>query len=1013
MGIFSVFGRPKEQRTFKASVINLIMILVTSTFTILYTEIMPSLDEAGFGVAGIVYSLRYVPIMITTALGGNVPGMVSVLLVFLHRSFTSSSFSYLTFIYLVVVCVVDFITRRRFFNKWYKVIFVTLIMMNLVGTFWAILLLLLSDNGIAVATPMQVVYIFLNELPGCLLSSTVVYLVFRKLPDKIKLIFVNGKYYVNPELLSDDERYEVEKSSRISSVIMNIIVFEALVLGFAAEFASNTLIPTMHDYYHEDNAINSSGYELTGIDSAERLENAVSRQLTREVQNEGTYFTDTIMGSTSINYRYSVRLAMLISIVVIPLAVFVNRYAQYRIARPIRNMSKVMSGIYNAKEGYLDESIKAVHDLDLRTKDEIEDLYHAVDLTVYRLVEYIELVKTRQSIEDQLQIAKSANEAKSRFLSNISHEIRTPINAVLGFDEMILRESKDDEILGYARDIQSSGKTLLALINDILDFSKIEAGKMEIVPVEYELGSMMNDIVNMSEMRAREKSLKLHVNVDENTPHILYGDEIRIKQCIINIITNAVKYTEEGSVTLDVGYEVVETEESFDEDEDFIDLKVSVSDTGIGIRQEDMDKLLGAFERIDAQRNRTIEGTGLGISIVTSLLSLMDSKLEVDSEYGKGSVFSFVIRQRVISWERVGDFAQKVRESQKDEKGYKESFQAENARILVVDDTKTNLTVIEGLLKQTKMKIDTATSGMDALTMVKENKYDVIFLDHRMPEMDGIQTFHAMEEMEDNLNKETPVIALTANAISGSREMYFREGFTNYMSKPVDPSKLEEMILSYLPKDMVSRPGDVAYVERAEGDNAEEKTIMQELLKINGIDINSAIERCGSAVSAKDVMRDFWLAIDDRASHIERYEMEKNIKDYTIYVHGLKSSAKAIGALDLSEKAEYLEACGNGGDIDEIEMLTPGLLTLYRSYSKKLEALFAEDDNGKPAISPEELEGAFASIKEFVSASYFDSADDIVSMLEGYRIPADYKNKFLEVKRLLAAVDRDGLLNVL
>jgi len=279
--------------------------------------------------------------------------------------------------------------------------------------------------------------------------------------------------------------------------------------------------------------------------------------------------------------------------------------------------------------------------------------------------------------------------------------------------------------------------------------------------------------------------------------------------------------------------------------------------------------------------------------------------------------------------------------------------------------------------------------------------------------MDGIQTFHAMNELKDNPNSETPVIALTANAISGSREMYFREGFTNYMSKPVDPVKLEEMILSYLPEDKVSRPGDKTYVEHDTDNDDNEKEVMQELLKINGIDVNSAIDRCGSAVAARDVMRDFWLSIDERAGLIERYEMEKNIRDYTIYVHGLKSSARAIGALDLSEKAEYLEACGNGGDIDEIEVLTPGLLSLYRSYDKKLEVLFAEDDNGKPLISPEELEGAFASIKEFVSGSFFDSADDIVAMLEGYRIPADYKNKFLEVKRLLAAVDRDGLLNVL
>jgi signal transduction histidine kinase/DNA-binding response OmpR family regulator len=1013
MDVLSIIGRPKEQRNIKSDIINIVMILLTSTYTIFYTNAMPYLDGAGFGTAGVVYAMRYIPIMITTALGGSIPGLVSVLLVFLHRTFISSSFSYLTFIYLVVVCVVDLITRRRWFNKWYKVFAVTFFMMNLVGTFWGILLMLLSDDGIFVITASQVFFFFLNEFPGCFIGSLLVYLILKKLPDKTKVFFVNGKYYVNTDILSEDEKYEVEHRSKIGSVVMNIIVFEALVLGLSAEFASNTLIPTMKDYAQIQSGITSSAYDYADMTSTERIESKVSRELIEESKNGNQDLTGTFMRNGWINYRYSVRLAMLISIIVIPLAVFVNRYAQYRIARPIRTMSKAMAGIYNAKEGHLNASIKAVHDIDIRTNDEIEDLYHAMDLTVYRLVEYIELVKTRQSIEDQLQNAKSANEAKSRFLSSISHEIRTPINAVLGFDEMILRECKDPEILGYARDIQSSGKTLLALINDILDFSKIEAGKMEIIPVEYELGSLMNDIVNMSEMRAREKSLKLFVDVDENIPHILFGDEIRIKQCMINIITNAVKYTEEGAVTLKVSYEEVKNEELFDDDEDYIDLRVSVSDTGIGIRHEDMDKLLTAFERIDVKRNRTIEGTGLGISIVTSLLGLMDSKLEVNSEYGKGSVFSFVIRQKVISWDKVGDFAQRVKESKGDTHGYKESFQAEGARILVVDDTRTNLTVIEGLLKQTKMQIVTATSGMEALDLVKNDKYDIIFLDHRMPEMDGIQTFHAMKEMKDNPNIDTPVIALTANAISGSREMYFREGFTNYMSKPVDPMKLEEMILSYLPKDKVSRPGDMAYVDQESGNDIKEKEVMQELLKINGIDINSAIDRCGSAVAVRDVMRDFWLSIDERAGRIERYEMEKNIKDYTIYVHGLKSSARAIGALDLSEKAEYLEACGNGGDIDEIEVLTPELLSLYRSYDKKLEVLFAEDDNGKPLISPEELEGAFASIKEFVSGSFFDSADDIVEMLEGYRIPNDYKNKFLEIKRLLAAVDRDGLLNVL
>jgi CheY-like chemotaxis protein len=391
----------------------------------------------------------------------------------------------------------------------------------------------------------------------------------------------------------------------------------------------------------------------------------------------------------------------------------------------------------------------------------------------------------------------------------------------------------------------------------------------------------------------------------------------------------------------------------------------------------------------------------------------MDSKLEVDSEYGKGSVFSFVIRQRVVDWEPVGDFSQKVRQAREEMESYRESFHAGDARILVVDDTRTNLTVIQGLLRQTRMQVDTAASGMEALQLVKENKYNIIFLDHRMPEMDGIQTFHAMKEMKDNLNMDTPVVALTANAVSGSREMYVREGFTNYMSKPVDPAKLEEMIISYLPKELVSLPGDPGFEDECSTSDEEEKKVLQELLKISGIDVKVAIERCGSAIVARDVMKDFWQSIDERAGLIEKYEMEKDIKNYTIYVHGLKSSARAVGALDLSEKAEYLEQCGNSGDTDEIEMLTPGLLELYRSYITRLEGLFNEEESDKPQIPAEELENAFASIKEFVSASYFDSADDIMKMLEDYKIPDEYKGKFHTVKRLLSAVDRDGLLNVL
>ncbi len=998
--------------------INGFMIVLAAYLQINYNNHLMYVNPDNYLQAGISYAFKYMPIILVTAFGGNIPGMITVLIIFFYRTIIYSSFSYLTFILLVVACTVDALARKRFFSNWYKVFFASIILQLETGVCWAVLLWLLSGNGIDSLSSIRFVLYFLNEMPGCLLSCIIVYLVFRFVPDEKKLLLHNGKYYVNPEILSDDDRYEVEGRSRIGKVVMQVIVFEAIILGISAEIASNTLVPTMKYINASKDYVVEIEEDWDYINNAELLESRVSFRLDREYEMSMDAEQKYSMNMGLRDSQFSVKLAMLISIIVIPLAIFVNKYAQKRIAEPIRNLSKGVSDIYNSNDLELNEKVVEVHNLKIDTKDEIEELYHSIDLTFYRLMEYIELVKARQNIEDQLQIEKQANEAKSRFLSNISHEIRTPINAVLGFDEMILRESSDETVIQYAKDIQGSSRTLLTLINDILDFSKIEAGKMEIIPVEYEFSSIINDLVNMSSFRAKEKGLEFNVNVNKNIPHILFGDEVRLKQCVLNLITNGIKYTEHGTVTLDIDYEEMDTpidELTTASDLDNILLKIRVSDTGIGIKEEDMDKLTNAFERIDEKRNRTIEGTGLGINIVSSLLDLMGSKLNVESEYGKGSVFYFDLVQKVVNYEPIGDFAATYKESVKHTAEYQESFHAPNASILVVDDTKTNLTVIVGLLKQTQIQVDTVTSGFEAIDCVKKKKYDIIFLDHRMPEMDGIQTFHAMEEMDDNLNKDTPVIALTANAISGSREMYYNEGFDNYMSKPVDPGKLEEIILQYLPEDKVSRPGDENFVSTAREDNELEKKAMQNLLKVSGVDIEYAIERCGSAMAAVDVMKDFMMAIEERSGFIEKYLREKDIPNYTIYVHGLKSSAKAIGAIDLSEKAEYLEKCGNDNWIEEIYDLTPELLELYRSYLTRLKAISddEEGDSDKPEIDPAELEGAYGSIKEFVSASYFDSADDIMKMLDDYKIPDEYKTKHKEIKRLMAAVDRDGLLNIL
>ncbi|MBQ6128264.1 MAG: response regulator, partial [Lachnospiraceae bacterium] len=411
--------------------------------------------------------------------------------------------------------------------------------------------------------------------------------------------------------------------------------------------------------------------------------------------------------------------------------------------------------------------------------------------TLYALGDDTEQYHYMTELRKQRELAEEASKAKSQFLANMSHEIRTPINAILGMDEMVLRTSSEKEVLDYAEDIQTSGRTLLALINDILDFSKVEEGKMEIIPVQYEPGLMKSDLVNMVRERAIQKGLTINVDFDGNTPRLLKGDEIRIKQCALNLLTNAVKYTKEGRIGLKIG--------SRKEDDRHIRLDFAVSDTGAGIRKEDMEELFSPFARLDEEKNRSIEGSGLGISITKRLLDLMDSSLSVQSEYGKGSVFSFSVVQEVLDWEPTGDLDREhdIKERKKPE--YKEMFHAPNARILVVDDIRMNLTVITKLLRKTLIKIDTAMSGPEAILLARKNDYDIIFVDHLMPDMDGIETLHHMKENEGDNH---PVyIALTANAISGAREMYLDAGFADYVSKPVEGVRLEKLIMGYLPAE--------------------------------------------------------------------------------------------------------------------------------------------------------------------------------------------------------------------
>ena len=403
-----------------------------------------------------------------------------------------------------------------------------------------------------------------------------------------------------------------------------------------------------------------------------------------------------------------------------------------------------------------------------------------------------DLVKAVEAAEQAKEQAQAANRVKSDFLANMSHEIRTPINAIMGMNEMILREEENPEVYEYAASVHAAANTLLTIVNDILDFSKIESGKMEIIPTEYELGSLINDSYNMIAERLEKKGLESEVLCEETLPRILRGDEVRIRQIFTNLLTNAVKYTETGKVTINVKGTI---------EGDCLQLVLQVKDTGIGIKPENLDKLFHKFERLDTSRNYNIEGTGLGLSITHQLVELMHGSIQVQSVYGEGSCFAVTLPQTIVDRTPIG----RINDYHAVEMtGYHESFQAPQGRILVVDDVEMNLMVIRNLLKKTQLQIDTAMSGQQCLNMVRQKSYDVIFMDHMMPGMDGVQTLEQMKAMPDSLNKDTPVIMLTANALTGMREEYLKLGFRDYLAKPIQGNRLEKLLIKYLPSEKVS-----------------------------------------------------------------------------------------------------------------------------------------------------------------------------------------------------------------
>ncbi len=713
-----------------------------------------------------------------------------------------------------------------------------------------------------------------------------------------------------------------------------------------------------------------------------------------------------------------------------------------------------------------------------------------------------------------MELRKTSN-MKSDFLANMSHEIRTPMNAVIGMAEMALREDVSPAAREYIGQIKSSGQTLLTIINDILDFSKIESGKMDISDVEYEPMSMINDVSNIIMTRIGSKDLDLTVDVNPNLPSGLYGDNIRIKQVLVNLANNAVKFTDAGNVNLKIDFLQIS--------EDEIELYVAVADTGRGIRESDMNRLFQSFQQLDSKRNRNVEGTGLGLAISRQLVALMRGKIHVDSEYGKGSTFSFVIPQKVtdssyavekvaknlvaagliqseytarelaMDMEKLGVTYERL-ESEEDlgrvkdhNAGYlfveqplfteavqyflklnpdvcgvllanyrevrsydlanlrvvkkplyilglsnifngKEEigsvsfmetedfdFTAPKAEILVVDDNAINLTVVKGLLNPLKMKIDTALSGKDAVLMTTDKRYDIIFMDHMMPEMDGVETTRVIRRLLGN-NGQVPIIALTANAVEGTAEMFINEGMNDFVTKPIEMRVIISKLHKWLPPEKIEKNRDKkmnAARLNANRDNKASQTTTD--ISIEGLDVKRAMEFLGNENLFWSVLKEYYRVIDKKCAMIQEYEQKEQWKEYTVEVHALKSASKQIGALDLAQVAEQMEAAGNAGNAALIHKITPGMLEEYMFYKGILAPYFVkqEEEQSGRAAKNDEMSVLFGEMKEAMENLDMDAMEKVIKDMGQYSYSDAQRDIFEKLKNAVEDIDTERCEEIL
>ena len=589
--------------------------------------------------------------------------------------------------------------------------------------------------------------------------------------------------------------------------------------------------------------------------------------------------------------------------------------------------------------------------------------FHILSLKKHLSERILDTSLQKDEIED-------LSKAQNHFFASISHEIRTPINTIIGLDEMILRSNISDEVREDAENIQSAGKILLHLLNDLLDLSKIASGMMELTKAPYRTKEMFSEIYGMLKIRAQEKGLDFFVVLSPMIPERLLGDEVRIKQILINLINNAIKYTKDGCIKLYVDCA---------ENNGIMDVIYTIEDTGMGIKDSSIPHLFTAYKRIDEDRTKYIEGTGLGLSIVKQLTTLMGGDIDVSSVYGKGSRFAVLIPQPIVDSTPIGDFDVTSPLLKENSDVYYSSIEAPGADVLIVDDTPANIVVAKKLLRDTKVNIDTAQGGEEALSKTLNKHYDVIFMDHFMPGMDGVECAGKIRVQADGKCREnTKIVVLTANVAPENEAFYIKSGFDGYLTKPITGRSIEEELKRQLPKDMVTETRKKT--PENDGKDAE---------------LDSSIRQI------------FISSIDETAKKLEIYLSSEDIKNYTITIHGLKSTAHLAGEEELSQKAAILEEAGKNHDIEKIGRLHSSFMSDYVKYKGLESSRKAQKTKG--AISKEDLKEAYMTITEYAQLKDYTLTQMLLNSLDEYELSTKDEKITTKLRGLMEKMDYDAL----